>query len=207
MAKRIPQEVIDSIRKLRQKGLSLNEIKKLHPIGYGSVFRYIKDIEILPQYRKSWLDKRGGSRRRKVRLEAEAYEKSKKVVSSLTEREKLLFLAALYWGEGTKKDFSLTNSDPEMVKVFTKGLKEILKIPSSRLRVSLRIYEDLDKDRCLAFWSKVIGIDPEQFVSVIVLRGKKVGKLNYGICRVRILKGGNVLKYMAALKKRVTEVF
>lgn len=207
MAKRISREVIYSIRRLRQRGLSLNEIRKFHPIGYGSVFRYIKDVEILPQYRKSWLGKRGGSIRRKERLEAEAYEEAKKAVPVLTEKERQLFLAALYWGEGTKKDFSLTNSDPEMVKVFTKGLKEVLKIPSSRLRVSLRIYEDLDKDRCLAFWSKIIGIQPEQFVSVIILKGKKVGKLNYGICRVRILKGGNVLKYMAALKKRVTEVF
>ena len=207
MAKRIPKKVIESIRKLRQKGLSLNEIRQLHPIGYGSVFRYIKGVEILPQYRKSWLDKRGGSRRRKARLEAEAYEMSKRAVPNLTEREKQLFLAALYWGEGTKKDFSLTNSDPEMVKVFTKGLKEVLKIPSGRLRVSLRIYEDLDEDKCLAFWSKVIGIDPEQFVSVIILKGKKAGKLNYGMCRVRILKGGNVLKYMAALKKRVIEIF
>lgn len=207
MAKRISQEVIESIRKLRKQGLSLNEIRKLYPIGYGSIFRYIKDVEMFPQYRKSWLGKRGGSRRRKERLEAEAYEEAKKAVPVLTEKEMQLFLAALYWSEGTKTDFSLTNSDPEMVKVFTKGLKEVLKIPSTRLRVSLRIYEDLDKDRCLAFWSKITGIQPEQFVSIIILKGKKVGKLNYGICRVRILKGGNVLKYMAALKKRVIEIF
>jgi len=207
MSKRISREIIDSIRKLRRRGLSLNEIRKLHPIGYGSVFRYIRGVEMLPQYRKTWLGKRGGSRKRKERLEAEAYEEAKRSIPGLTEKEKQIMLAALYWGEGTKADFSITNSDPEMVRVFAKGLREVFRIPASRLRVSIRIYEDLDKDKCLDFWSKIIGIQPDQFVSVIILRGKKAGKLSYGICRVRILKGGNVLKYFVALKKRVIELF
>jgi restriction system protein len=47
----------------------------------------------------------------------------------------------------------------------------------------------------------------EKFVNVNVLRGKKKGKLKYGMCRVRILKGGDMLKYMRALNNRIVNIF
>ena len=36
-----------------------------------------------------------------------------------------LIAASLYWAEGAKKDFSLTNSDPEMIRVFVMILRKI----------------------------------------------------------------------------------
>lgn len=51
MPKLISQEKIKRIRLLRQKGYSLPEIKKEVRVGYGSVFRYIQGVEILPEYR------------------------------------------------------------------------------------------------------------------------------------------------------------
>jgi len=47
----------------------------------------------------------------------------------------------------------------------------------------------------------------EKFVSVNVLDGKKNGKLIYGMCRIRITKGADVLKYIKALKNRVVSLF
>ena len=122
-------------------------------------------------------------------------------------KERLIFAVALYWGEGNKKDFGLTNSDPELIRVFVWSLENLFSIDKNRLRVSIRIFEDMNRAKCLDYWSKIIGLPVEKFVNVDILRGKKKGKLKYGICRVRILKGGDVLKYLVALKKVIVENF
>lgn len=116
-------------------------------------------------------------------------------------------MSALYWGEGNKKDFNLINSDPDLIKVFVKGLKDLFGIPANKLKISIRIYEDLDKIKCLNFWSGITKVPVHKFVSVNVLKGKKKGKLNNGMCRVRVEKGGNLLKYMLAIRDEVIRKF
>lgn len=208
MAKRLAPQTINKIYNLRSKGFSLNEIKAEIPlVGYGTIFRYIQGVQILPKYHKWWFGKRGGSRKRKKIAEYNAQKKANGVIRSLSSKERLILLCALYWAEGGKKDFNFTNTDPEMIKVFVSGLEKVLGIPRSSFRVSIRTYEDLDKQKCLAYWAKIVGIEPENIVHVDVLKGKKGGKLPYGMCRVRIIKGGNMLKYMAALKKRVVATY
>jgi len=117
----------------------------------------------------------------------------------------LLFLSALYWAEGSKKDFGLSNTDPGLIRVFVNCLRDLLRIDSKRFRVSIRLYEDLDKDKSLIFWSNVTGIPKENFIGFNILPGKKKGKLEYGMCRVRISKGGDLLKKINAINKVVLE--
>lgn len=207
MAKRISLEKINLMKKLRSEGWSLPEIHKKVGCGYGSVFRHIRDTQISPLFIDKWRGKWGGSIKRKEEREKIAYKKAEKEILCLTTKEKLLFMTALYWGEGGKKDFNFSNTDPEMIRVFVNSLKEIFKIDQKDIRASIRIYEDLDRDKCLNHWSNVTGIPVKEFVSVDVLKGKKFGKLAYGLCRIRIIKGGNVLKYLLALNRRVSEVF
>ena len=181
MPKLIPKEIIKQIKLLRQKGYSLPEIKKVVNVGHGSVFRYIQGVEILPEYRKIWHSKRGGSFKRMKLAEKKAEEKADEYIVRLSEKEKLIFLSALYWGEGSKGDFGLTNSDPDLIKVFVLGLKEVFKISTDRLRISIRIYRDLDKDKCLKFWSKITEVPVSKFVSVNVLDGKRMENF-YMVC-------------------------
>lgn len=207
MAKRLTPEIKERIYYLRRRGFSLNEIKAKIPVGYGTIFRYIQGVQILPKYRKWWFGKRGGSRKRKKIAEYEAEKRAHKLIKVLSVKERTIFHCALYWAEGGKRDFNFTNTDPEMIKIFVDGLENIFGIPKSNFRVSIRIYEDLDKQKCLTYWAKIVGIAPENFVNIDVLKGKKSGKLAYGMCRVRIRKGGNMLKYMAALRKRMIETY
>jgi Zn/Cd-binding protein ZinT len=176
-------------------------------LNRGSIFRYVKDVQISPEHISSWRGKWGGSIKRKEKLEAIAYQKAKNEVKNMTNKEKLLFIAALYWAEGGKRDFNFTNSDPKMIKIFVDGVRKILKINSDEIKVSIRIYEDLDRERSLDFWAQIVDIPKSKFINVNVLKGKKTGKLKYGLCRVRIKKGGNMLKYLSALNNRVSEIF
>jgi len=203
MPKLIPKETIKKIKLLRQRGYSLPEIKKEVKASHGSVFRYISGVKILPGYWKEWHGKQGGSIKRMKIKEEIAKEKAEKTIFSLSNKEKIIFLTALYWGEGSKSDFNLMNTDADLIRVFIQGLHNIFNISKDRLRISIRIYEDLNKQECLKYWSRITGVPSEKFVRVDVLKGNKKGKLPYGMCRLRILKGGDMLKYIKALKNRI----
>lgn len=207
MSRLISKSIIGKIKTLRQQGWSLPEIKNETKVGYGTVYRYIKDVEILPEHKASWFGKRGGSKKRKNLAEKYALNKAQSAISDLSDKERLLILTALYWGEGSKTDFGLSNTDPELIKIFIGGLRKIFKIKETEFRVSIRIYEDLDKDTCLDYWSEITGIPKNKFVSATIIKGKKRGKLPYGMCRIRVRKGGNVLKYIVAAKKQMVRLF
>jgi len=205
MPKRISVQAIRKIQELRQKGYSLPEIVKNIQLGYGTIYRYIKDVKILPEYRERWFGKRGGSRKRKKMAEDKAYREAHDVIASISDKEFIILLSALYWGEGSKADFGITNSDPDLIRLFVTGLIKVLHVSPDRIRVSIRLYEDLDRDICLTFWSSITGVPKEKFLRIDVLKGKKSGKLKHGLCRVRVLKGGDLLKYLNAVKSVVVE--
>lgn len=85
----------------------------------------------------------------------------------LNRQQKILKVTGvmLYWGEGTKKGSSvaLANSDPKMVLVFLKFLREICGVDEKRLRVGLHYYQDHDADKLVTFWSTLTNIPPHQF--------------------------------------------
>jgi len=207
VAKHLTPKTINKIKKLRSQGWSLPELVKKLEIGYGTAWRYIQGVEILPEYRDVWLQKRKSSVNRKILAEKKAYDKALKAVTGLNSKEKELILASLYWGEGGKGDFNLTNTDPDLIRIFVKGLTEVYDISVSKLRLSLRLYEDLDKDKCIDYWSRITGVPKENFRSINILVGRKLGKLMYGMCRLRMEKGGDMLKYLKELKKRIIETF
>lgn len=199
----LAKEKIDKIKLLRSQGFSLPEISNQVKVPKTTVFRYIQGVNMLPEFLSTWRGKRGGSIKRKLQKEQKALEEGKKLVGQLSSKEKLLFISALYWAEGSKKDFGLSNTDPALIKVFIEGLKDIFGLKQNELKVSVRIYEDLDREKCLAFWSNITGIPKENFINVNVLPGKKKGKLEYGMCRIRVTKGGDLLKKIIGINKAV----
>lgn len=203
--KKVTTEILEKMINLRTKGYSVPEISLTTNTPKTTVLRYVKNVKILPEYIENWAGKRGGSRKKKLLLERIAFENGKKLVDIPTIKEKKLFLSALYWAEGSKGDFGLSNTDPALIKVFINGLREVFNVGNERLRISVRIYEDLDRETCLNFWSNVVGIEKEKFVNVNVLSGKKKGKLLYGMCRVRVLKGAPLLKEIVGINKAMYE--
>ena len=203
MAGRLDKKTIRKIRFLRKKGYSVPEICTALSLSKTTVFNYARNVEMPPGVLDEWKAKRGGSRKLKILKEKQALINAKKTIGRLSKKEKLLFISALYWAEGNKKDFMLSNTDPNLIKVFTEGIKEIFGIDSERFRVSIRIYEDMNKDKSLDFWSKLIGLPKDKFQNVYVLKGKKQGKLKFGMCRIRIAKGGDYLKQLKAINEIV----
>lgn len=105
-----------------------------------------------------------------------------------THRNNPLFISgvSLYWGEGDKlsrNQTRLTNTDPEMIRIFMKFLFVICEVPRDKIRVALFIYSDLDESECKKFWGNITGI--QSFHKTQILPGRhKTKKLPYGVCTI-----------------------
>jgi hypothetical protein len=71
----------------------------------------------------------------------------------------------LYWGEGTKRGgtVALSNSNPEMIKLFIRFLRIICGIDDARVHITLHHYEDHDPSEIMKFWSDLTEIPLSQF--------------------------------------------
>lgn len=200
--KKITQEEINAIIKLRKTGHSFPEIQNIVKRSNGTVFRYAHKVPVLFRYQGILKTKQGGSKAREIRERKNAEEKADKLIVNINTTEKLIIAACLYWGEGTKKDFSISNTDPDLIRTFVACIKE-MGITKKDLRVTVRIYEDLDKKRAISYWAKVVGIPKKQILNINVLKGKKQGKLKYGMCRIRVTKGAPHLKLLHAIIRTI----
>ncbi len=198
--KKITQKEINEIIRLRQTGHSLPEIRTIIRRGNGTIYKYIKEIKILPEYQQILKEKQGGSKARSTRQWKEAEKQAEKLINHVLTKEKLLIAACLYWGEGTKREFGLSNTDPALIQTFITAIREI-GITKKDLKITIRTYEDLNKNKVIAYWAKIIGIPKKQITNVNVLKGKKHGKLQYGMCRIRVTKGGWHLKLLQSIIK------
>lgn len=184
--------------KLRKTGHSLPEIRKVVARGNSTVFKYIKNVKVLPEYKNILKSKQGGSRNRSEKEWTLASKKAKDILPVVTTQGKLLLLTALYWGEGTKSELNIINSDPDLLRVFTECLFEI-GVTRDMLRVTIRIYEDTPEHRARKYWAEVLGIPEGNILRANVLKGEKNGKLRYGMCRVRVVKGAPYFKLIMSM--------
>ena len=203
MGKFLSEAIIEKVREFRRMGNSVPEISNQLVIGRGSVLKYIVGVEVDSRLAPFWRGKRGGSVRRMENSWNEARIKAKMRVSDMSSETKLLVLASLYWAEGSKKDFSFMNGDPGMVALFVNLIREVLDVKECRIRPSIRIYSGMDELKVKDFWSKMLDIDLEMFGNTEVVKGNKRGKLIHGMCRVRVLRGGDLLKYLIAVRERI----
>lgn len=203
--KRLDRKIIDQIVKLRETGHSLPEIRKAVQKGNATVFKYIQGISVLPEYRAILKAKQGGSKERSKKQWIEAEKRSKESFDKLSQREKILILVSLYWAEGNKKDLNMINSDPEMIRIFIECLESI-GIMRSNLTCSLRIYSDMDQKEIVNYWMNHLGINRGQIGTIEILTGKEKGKLEFGMCRIRVKKGAPSLKFITSIINRIKEI-
>ncbi len=191
------------ITHLRRRGRSIKEISKILNVSKSTVSRHVRAVSILPAYKKRLLERQNTSKERFRRDLEEAKRRAEIKLPNLTQKDLVIVLSSIYWAEGNKKDLTLTNTDPEMIRTFIYILKKVFYVSEEKITISLRIYEDLDKKKCLEFWSRVTGVKLSNKTTVSVLTGRKNGKLNYGMCRVRVKKGGKLLKEIFSIISRI----
>lgn len=124
----------------------------------------------------------------------------------LVSRQNLFFIGiSLYWAEGYKLPIvrngrevtyhavSLTNSDPKLLQMFLRFLREICGVPIHKIKINLRIFPHHDENQILNYWSDVLKLPKETNFSktcVVVSRsslGKRpFNRLPFGVVQIRI---------------------
>ncbi len=201
--------------KLRKAGLSYNQISKTLKIAKSTLSTWLSRIELDEiakqkiQSRSNYSIKKLIERNRKQTLTAQ--EKSRNIrqisaqkIKRLSREDILIAGTCLYWAEGYKYPITrnkrtvtyhpvvLTNSDPTLIKLFLRFLREYCGVSEEKLRISLRIFPHQKQKILELFWSKVTHIPISQFQKTqTVISSSSKGqrpfqRLPYGIVQIRI---------------------
>jgi hypothetical protein len=97
----------------------------------------------------------------------------------------------LYWGEGNKRDkyaVRLGNTDARLIKKFIEFLQKSYDIKKDKLRFGLQIFNDVDPQRAIAYWIRVLDIRAGQFqkptISSVRGPGTYKNKSTHGVMTV-----------------------
>lgn len=84
----------------------------------------------------------------------------------------------LYWGEGSKvnkSSVSLCNSDPRLLKAFMNFMQTFFNVTLSKARLHIHIFQDIETEEALSFWSDQLGISRENIQRPTVIRSGQIG--------------------------------
>lgn len=163
---------------LRKQGKTYSQIKKELRISKSTLSDWLskyllteEQLEFLKRNRKysrqvaiekTIIVKR---KKREARIKS-IYEEQKKYWVSLSQKELELAGIFLYWGEGNKRldgSVFLNNTDPKVMKFALYWYINGLKIPKEKIKVDLHLYNDMDVEEEIAFWSKTLNMPLPQF--------------------------------------------
>lgn len=142
-------------RLLRGAGWRLADIAREVGASKGSVSVWVRDVPFdRPPPSRAAPRRRGPNaleRRKRAEME-ELLVEGRARVGTLSERDLLIAGAALYAGEGAKRDRQVrfANTDPRMVRLFCLWLRTFFDIDESRLRVAIYLHDGLDLDAATA---------------------------------------------------------
>ncbi len=188
MYRRLSRAQREYLIALRKQGKSIPEISKETGIAKTTVQRHIRGVEVPKQFKQRLREKQGGAKERAKGLRDNIALYTKRLVGELSARDRLFLLIGLYWGEGTKRDFSVINSDPALIRTLIRCLR-VLDIPQDRLEISLRMHTEISVPKAKLFWERTTGLSKDLMRRVEIIEGKKKGRLPHGMCRIRVKSG------------------
>lgn len=169
-----------------KKRLSVPEINNKIGVDGKTIYRFMEKMKLCRRTLKE---------RNKIIFERK--ERSFILKQNLSRQEEKLKLAGimLYWTEGAKLNLErravivdFANSNPEMVQLFLKFLRQICGVDEKRLRVLLYCYANQDIEGLKKFWRKATNISLMQFTKPYIRKDflpDKKDKMKYGLVHIR----------------------
>ena len=146
-----------------------------------SMAQVASKLSLSPSTVRYWLDK-NGVKRRSINEAIDSWYLTKfnkkpfQLKTTLTEELKVLKTTGimLYWGEGAKTEnvVKFVNSDPEMIRIFLRFLREVCGIQENRLKALIHVYPDHDENKLKSFWVNLTNIKKEHFYKSYLHEGK-----------------------------------
>ena len=189
----------------RHRAMSVKEIARVVGVARSSVSLWVRDIpltddqlESLRQRNPAYNRQLRGANRNAERGRARrlAYQQEGR---SMAQRGDTLHVAGvmLYWAEGDKRSRNaarVSNSDPEVLKLFMRFLRECLEVPDEQLKITCNLFADhVDRQwEIEQFWLEALDLPRtrlcKSFVNVYskYSQKKRQNKLPYGTTRVTV---------------------
>ena len=182
---KIPDLELEKIKKFYYEGkLSMREIADIFRVSIDAVVYFM---------RRHGLKRRSFSEINKLRFDKKVPSFKEKQVNSVYRKELKAIGSMLYWGEGYKSEKSssvdFTNSDPEMIALFLKYLRNIYSINENKLRVLLYCYSDQNVNDLIKYWSKLTKIPKSQFTKPYIRKDYNINsrQMRYGLVHIRYI--------------------
>ena len=202
---------------LRKKGHSYSEILKEVPVAKSTLSLWLRSVGLAKEQKQRLTEKklaaawRGAQakKEKRIRITKEIKKKAKKEIGKISKRELWMIGTALYWGEGAKEKSTkkkargsrvrLSNSDPNLIRIFLKWLVKICKVPKKEIYFRISLHETAKErlDEVQEYWAKVTNFPLENFRRVtwkknkIGTNRKNIGKDYYGVLRVGVKESTN----------------
>ena len=207
--------------RLRKKGLSYNEILQEIDVSKSSLSLWLRDVKLTNKQKRRLKAKvkEGGEYIRSIRegVRSEWHESKRRKLLSVAQvkmdpyllsHNGLAFVgAALYWAEGNRSQFRFSNTDLDMVKLYLKWLRQVLKVPTSRIKcrvAKVHLGHGLSYDEVEEKWSKLTRVPRSQFLTPNVLqKGEEISLRKnvhpYGMLTVEVIRPQQFVAKLAAL--------
>ncbi len=119
-------------------------------------------------------------------------------VGNINRRDLMMLGIGLYIGEGAKsiESVRIMNSDPLVIKLSIRWLKEVCGLGDDNIMISMFLYPDTDENMCMAYWQRITGLPMSNFRKTSIdrrldKRKQAKGKLPYGTVQLRVNSNGN----------------
>jgi len=180
--------------------LPLDLIKQLYYKEGLSTIEIAKKLNVTPWVIIKFMKRMGLPRRTFSEANIERFRKQPTTFSlkqNLSSQEEKLKIAGimLYWAEGSKpnptnrmRTVDFVNSNPRMIKLFLRFLREICGIDERRLRLYLYCYANQKPENLKRYWHRVTNIPLTQFTKPYIREDflpEKRGKMRYGLVHIR----------------------
>ena len=216
MARRLErQEAIT----LRNRGLSYSQIKNKLGINKSTLSYWLRDMPLSKgrirelQFNEAVIEKIRATKlkKRETRLSA-VLDRFRENLGDFSDREILISGFFLYWAEGGKTrpyTVVLANTDPAMIRFYLRWLT-ILGAPVEKSVIRLHLYSDMDVEKEMRYWSKVLDVPKNRFRKPYIKKSKfsslTFSTFGHGTCNV-ILHHRDTAEYILQGLKRLASLF
>lgn len=182
--------------KLRLKGFSYTQISSRLLIPKSTLSNWLCDLQISTIAQEkinkrahrlataALLKRNKNQTKLAIQRMLDTRKKSSRSINKFTQRDLLFTGISLYWAEGYKRlqirhgkertyhPVAFTNSDPKLIQIFLRFLREICQVQDSAIRAEIRLFDHMNPKNVKNFWQEVTHLPSGNF-----------GKLYYGISK------------------------
>ena len=189
---------------MRQEGWSYSDISNQLNIPKSTLSGWFRSTPYTPNKKVQARIKTGqgtyGVRRHTERLaEVEALkDQGFKEVGEMSKRDLWMIGIGLWLGEGSKtiEQIRLVNSDPNIIRLFIRWLREICNLEDTNITIAMHLYPDSNEQACRQYWMSITQLPVAQFRKTQIdlrldKKIPKIGKSSYGTLHVTVASHGN----------------